>query len=154
MFKKVLLGFVSIFVLLVIAGIGAGFKKLELENLEAMATVAERDAQQATTLRTALNIANETTGEVGEVTRLYPSPHLEFARLSKLIGDDAYIERLSINGKEIDLRGRAADAAGIMQLLTKQPEYAAVTAASAIRKLAGTNVEQFHLKIQLKGAGI
>lgn len=138
-------------VLLMIAGIGAGFKKLELENLEAMATVAERDAQQATTLRTALNIANETTGEVGEVTRLYPSPHLEFARLSKLIGDDAYIERLSINGKEIDLRGRAADAAGIMQLLTKQPEYAAVTAASAIRKLSGTNVEQFHLKIQLKG---
>lgn len=138
-------------VLLVIAGVGAGFKKLELESLQAMASVAEREAEQATRMRAALNSANETAGEVGQVSRLYPSPHLELARLSKLLADDAYVERLSVNGQEIDLRGRAADAADIMQLLTKQPEYAAVTAASAIRKIPGTDVEQFHLKIQLRG---
>ena len=141
-------------VLLVIAGAGAGFKKLELENLEAMATVAEREAQQATRMRNALNAANEMTGAVDEVSRLYPNPHLELARLSKLLADEAYVERLSVNGREIDLRGRAADAADIMQLLTEQPEYAAVTAASAIRKISGTDVEQFHLKIQIKGAAI
>ncbi len=140
--------------LLLIAGAGAGFKKLELERLEAMAAVAEREAQQATRMRTALNVANETTAAVEQVSGLYPSPHLELARLSKLLSDDAYVERLSINGREIDLRGRAVDAADVMQLLTEQSQYAAVTAASAIRKIPGTNVEQFHLKIQLKGVSI
>ncbi|TDG15120.1 general secretion pathway protein GspL [Seongchinamella unica] len=141
-------------VLLLVAASGAGFKKLELENLEAIAVVAEREAQQATRMRNALNAANEMTGAVEQVSRRYPSPHLELARLSQLLADDAYVERLAVNGQEIDLRGRAADAAGVMQLLTKQTEYAAVTAASAIRKIPGTNLEQFHLKIQLKGAAI
>jgi len=140
--------------LLLIATIGAGFKKLELESLETMASAVEREAAEATRMRTALITANETTAAVDELSRLYPSPHLELARLSRLLADDAYVERLSISGKEIDLRGRAADAAGIMQLLTKQPQYAAVTAASAIRKITGTNVEQFHLRIQIKDAVI
>lgn len=141
-------------VLLLIAAAGAGFKKLELDNLEQIATVAEREAEQATRMRNTLSAANETTAAVDEVSQLYPSPHLELARLSQLLADDAYVERLSINGREIDLRGRAADAAEIMQLLSKQPEYAAVTTASAIRKIAGTDVEQFHLKILLQGAVI
>ena len=102
-------------------------------------------------MRSVLNLANETTSAVAEVNRLYPSAHQELARLSRLLTDDAYVERLSINGQEIDLRGRAADAAKVMELLTEQPEYAAVTAASAIRKISGTGFEQFHLKIQFRG---
>ena len=56
-----------------------------------------------------------------------------------------------MNGLEIDIRGRAADASAIMELLTQQPDYRGVTAASPIRKIPGTNLEQFHLKVQLGG---
>ncbi|RLQ23686.1 general secretion pathway protein GspL [Seongchinamella sediminis] len=141
-------------VLLLIVAAGAGFKKLELERLEQIAAVAASDAEQATRMRNTLGAANATTLAVDAVSSLYPSPHLELARLSRLLADDAYVERLSINGREIDLRGRAVDAAAIMQLLSKQPEYATVTTASAIRKIAGTDLEQFHLKIQLQEAVI
>ena len=137
--------------LLLIASTGAGLKKLELDRIEKVSIRAQSDAEAATRMREVLNLANETTSAVTDINQRYPSAHLELARLSRLLTDDAYVERLSINGQEIDLRGRAADAAKVMELLTEQPEYAAVTAASAIRKISGTGFEQFHLKIQLRG---
>ncbi|PLW70415.1 PilN domain-containing protein [Pseudohalioglobus lutimaris] len=138
-------------VLLLLAAVGAGFKKLELGRLESVVAATQREAADASRLRAALGAANETIVAVNEVTALYPDAHRELARLTNIVGDTAYVERLAISGQEIDLRGRAADAAAIMELLTEQEEYAGVTAASPIRKIPGTNVEQFHLKIQRRG---
>jgi len=41
----------------------------------------------------------------------------------------------------------------VMELITEQPEYIGVTAASPIRKLANSGLEQFHLKVQMKMEG-
>ncbi len=137
--------------LLLLATVGAGFKKLELGRLESVAATTQREAADASRMRSALGAANETIAAVNAVTALYPDAHRELARLTRLVGDSAYVERLGINGQEIDLRGRAADAAAVMELLTEQDDYMGVTAASPIRKIPGTNVEQFHLKIQRRG---
>jgi general secretion pathway protein L len=142
---------VGALVLLLVAAVGAGFKKLEYERLSSVAARTTQDAEQATQLRSELVAANETISAVNTIAAVYPSAHLHLARLTELLGDDAYVERLSVTGLEIDLRGRAVDAAGIMELLTEQPGYIGVTAASPIRKIPGTDVEQFHLKIQLDG---
>ena len=56
-----------------------------------------------------------------------------------------------MNGLEIDLRGRADNAAVMMQELSEQPEYVEVTAVSPIRRIPNTEVEQFHLKVRLEG---
>jgi hypothetical protein len=139
------------FLVLLTVGVGAGFKKLELGRLENIASVTQREADDASRLRSALGVANETISAVNGISALYPDAHLELARLTRLVGDSAYVERLGISAEEIDLRGRAVDAAAIMELLTRQSDYAGVIAASPIRKIPGTQVEQFHLKIQLRG---
>ena len=47
------------------------------------------------------------------------------------------------------LRGRAMDAASIMQKLTDEPAYGEVTAPQAIVKVGNTGLEQFSLNINL-----
>ncbi|MEP4146611.1 MAG: PilN domain-containing protein [Halioglobus sp.] len=145
---------VGALLLLLAAGLGAGLKKLEFERLTKLSAVAEQEAAEASQMRSAIGAANEAIQAVNTITSVYPSAHLQLAKLTELLGDDAFVERLAISGLEVDLRGRAEDAAEIMELLTKQPEYSGVTAASPIRKIPGTNVEQYHLKIQLEGGAL
>lgn len=139
-------------ILLLTVAVGAGFKKLEYDRLESVSAAAQRDAANATQMRSALSTANETIAAVNAITGSYPSAHVQLGKLTELLGDDAYVERLAMSGLEIDLRGRAADASSIMQLLTNQKNYKGVTAVSPIRKIPGTSLEQFHLKIQLGGS--
>ncbi len=137
--------------LLTLAGVGAGFKKLELGRVEGLANVVQREAADASRMRAMLGSANETVGAVNDILARYPNAHHELARLTEILGDSAYVERLSVGAQEIDLRGRASDAAAVMEMLTEQADYSGVIAASPIRKIPGTSVEQFHLKIQLRG---
>ncbi len=138
-------------ILLLTAGVAAGLKKLEYDHLESVSAETQREAADATQMRSAVNAANETIAAVNQITANYPSAHFHLGRLTELLGDDAFVERLAINGLEIDVRGRAVDASAIMELLTEQADYREVTAASPIRKIPGTGVEQFHLKVRVRG---
>ncbi len=139
--------------LLVTVLVGAGFKKWEFERLSAVEETTRQEAAQALRLRTTLGGANAVIEAVNAISAEYPNPHTELARLTHLLDDDVYVERLSIEGNAMDLRGRALDAASVMELLAKQPAYAGVTAGSPIRSLPGTRQEQFHLKITRAGDG-
>ncbi len=79
----------------------------------------------------------------------YPSPHLELARLTRLLGDDAFIERFSMSGQEFSLRGQAKDASTVMQVLAQEPHYKQVKSTRAISRLGNTGREQFFLEISL-----
>jgi hypothetical protein len=138
--------------LLTAMGTAAGFKKLELGRVEAVAARAQGEANAASRYRATLGRGNETVAVINDLTAQYPSPHPELARLTRLLGDDAYVERFSMQGLEIDLRGRSGNAAGLMQTLSEQPEYAEVVAASPIRRIANSDMEQFHLKLKIEGA--
>ena len=138
-------------ILLLTAGVAAGLKKLEYDQLESVSAETQREAADATQMRSAVSAANETIAAVNQITASYPSAHFHLGRLTELLGDDAFVERLAINGLEIDVRGRAVDASAIMELLTEQADYREVTAASPIRKIPGTGVEQFHLKVRVRG---
>ena len=138
-------------ILLLTAGVAAGLKKLEYDRLESVSAETQREAADATQMRSAVSAANETIAAVNQITASYPSAHFHLGRLTELLSDDAFVERLAINGLEIDVRGRAVDASAIMELLTEQADYREVTAASPIRKIPGTGVEQFHLKVRVRG---
>jgi hypothetical protein len=114
-----------------------------------LADSARRDAAQASRMRTSLALANETIDAANRIVGLYPNPHYEIARLTQLLDDDAHIVQFAMSGREIRLRGRAADAASVMQKLTDEPAYAEVTAPQAIVKVGNTGLEQFSLNINL-----
>ncbi|MFV8818303.1 PilN domain-containing protein [Haliea sp. E17] len=127
---------------------GAGSKKWELERLSALEQTTRQEAAEAMRLRSVVGDSNELIAAVNEISSQYPNPHMELARLTHLLEDSAYIDRLSIEGREMDIQGKAVNAAQMMELLTKQDAWSGVTAGSPIRKLPNSNREQFHLKIQ------
>ncbi|RLA49011.1 MAG: general secretion pathway protein GspL [Gammaproteobacteria bacterium] len=140
---------VSAVFILLIAGVAAGAMRAELLQVEALADSARSDAVQASRMRTSLALANETIDAANRIVGLYPNPHYEIARLTRLLDDDAHIVQFAMSGREIRLRGRAADASAVMQKLTDEPAYAEVTAPQAIVKVGNTGLEQFSLNINL-----
>lgn len=138
----------SVLVLL-LAGVAAGTKRAELMQIESLAAVAQREAANASSLREVLALGSETIIAANRVVALYPNPHYEIARLTRLLADDAFIVQFSMDGREMRLRGRATDAASVMQKLTDEPAYAEVTAPQAIVKVGNSGLEQFSLNITL-----
>ncbi len=149
--RSALIVCVSAAVVLLMAAVGAGMKRAELAHVEAQAAAAEGESAQASRLRARVAMASETAAAARELIAAHPNPHREIARLTRLLGDSAYILQFSMKGREVRIRGRAEDAAAIMQLLTREPEYSDVTAPQAIIKVANSGLEQFTLNLTLAG---
>ena len=133
---------------LTMAGVAALFKGAELQRLEQISATTMREAAEASRFKTLLAVANETIAAANEVVARYPNPHAEIARLTRVLSDDASISSFAMAGEEIRLRGRAGDAALVMQQLTDEPGYLQVLAPQAISRVAGGQ-EQFYLNIRL-----
>jgi hypothetical protein len=144
---------ISAALVLLIAGIAAGAKRVELLHVETLVANTQREAAEASAMRNSLAQANEIIGAANKLVDLYPNPYYEIARLTQLLGDDAHIVQFAMSGREIRLRGRARDAASVMQKLTNEPAYVEVTAPQAIVKVGNSGLEQFSLNINL-GDGV
>ncbi len=142
----------SALLVLLISALAAGGSYLQYQRLEEQVAVAERDSRAATEIKAELQAANQTINAVNDIVSRYPSPHLEVARLTRLLGDDVHVTQFSMRGRELKLRGRAADAASVMELLTDEPAYASVTAPQAIVTVPG-GLEQFYLNIGMAEPG-
>ena len=141
----------SAVVFVLIFGAAAGFKYLELQQLRAVSDEVQVEAAQAIKMRNAIVSANETIGAVTSLVEQRPSPHLEMARLSELLRDDASLLQFSVSGKNLTIRGIAADASVVVQQLTDQSAYTQVTSPQAITQYFNTGQEQFSLNIELAG---
>lgn len=135
--------------LYVIAGLYAAQQRIALDRLEAKQRAIAAQTVDVSRQRQALLEANAAIAAANAVVNVFPNPHVELARLSELLGDDAHLVHFSARGRSLQLRGQALDAALMMQSLAEQPAFASVTAPQAITALANTAVEQFYLDIQL-----
>lgn len=143
-----LLGAVAI--LVVMLTVSAGSQYLEMKQYQGLAARVSEATRDATRHRSALGSANQLIAGVSALSREYPNPHVELARLTRLFGDDAYIAQLSVSGDEIRIRGRATDAASVMEKLTSVPGFAEVSAdQGGITRLGNTGLEQFYVTIRL-----
>ncbi|MEE4144976.1 MAG: hypothetical protein V2I26_09260 [Halieaceae bacterium] len=136
--------------LLAMAGAAALFKGVELQRMEAMLAATTREAAEASRLKTLLAVSSETIGAANEVVARYPNPHAEIARLTRLLGDETSVSSFSMAGQDIRLRGRAADAALVMQQLTDEAGYGEVQAPQAFSRVSDGQ-EQFYLNIRVAG---
>jgi len=137
--------------LLIIFATAAGMKYLELQQLRRVSGQVQAQASDAMKMRTNIVVANETIATVNQMVALRPNPHVELARLSRLLGDDASLLQFNMQGTSLSVRGVADDAAVIVQQLTEEASYARVTAPQAITKYFNTGQEQFFLNIELAG---
>ena len=147
-----MLAYCCLIALLLVSGLTMA-KYFELEQYRAFAGDIQQRSQSASSMRESVLRANDAVNAIATLRAENPNPHLELARLTALLNDDAYLESLSMNGGALRIRGRAANAAEIMELLIKEPAYASVTAPQAIVKTPAGQ-ERFTLEITLaKGAG-
>lgn len=135
--------------LLAMVGAAAALKSVELHRLEALSADTLRDAAEASRLKSMVASATETINAANEVVAKYPNPHVEIARLTRLLDDDVSIVSFSMNGAELRLRGRAANAASVMEQMISEPRYAEVTAPQATVRLGDSGQEQFYLNIRV-----
>lgn len=137
--------------LVAISGTYAATSYFKLQRIEEMSVQVEREASQASKARVSLLSATDAIQAVHGYVVSHPSPHVELARLTRLLGDGASIINFSMTGADLQLRGRARDAAEVVQQLTGEPAYQRVTSPQAITKMGDTGYEEFHLDITLAG---
>ena len=138
---------------LAMVGVAAAVKGAELHRLETLSAATMRDAAEASRLKATLARANDTINAANEVVARYPNPHAEIARLTRLLTDDASINSFSMRGTELRLRGRAVNAAAVMEQVTDEPRYAEVTVPQATVRLGDSGQEQFYLNIRVAEGG-
>tara|TARA_R110001599_G_scaffold353525_1_gene593552 strand:- start:4013 stop:5023 length:1011 start_codon:yes stop_codon:yes gene_type:complete len=142
----------ALLLLLLILALAAGGKYVRLQQYEALAARVESEAAEVTRQRQSLSVANQTILAVNDVLREYPDPHRELARLTALLGDEAYILQYTQRGRDLRLRGRAEDAAGVVQSLTREEAYEEV-ADQGITAVGSSGVEQFNVNVRLREGG-
>jgi hypothetical protein len=142
----------GLLLLLLILALAAGGTYFRLQQYETLATRVEREAADVTRQRQSLSVANQTILAVNDVLREYPDPHRELARLTALLGDEAYIVQYTQRGRDLRLRGRAADAAGVVQTLTREAAYEEV-ADQGITAVGNSGIEQFNVNVRLREGG-
>jgi hypothetical protein len=139
----------ALLLLLLSSALFAVQQRASLERLQQLQTAVQRDSESVAEMRSTLVEANETIRAANAVLVEYPNPHVQLARLTELLGDDAFVAHFAMRGREIRLRGQSSDAAVVMETLAETPGYATVTAPQAITAVGNTGLEQFHLDIEL-----
>ncbi len=140
---------VALLLVLLAASIYAMQQRAALGRLESLQARVQDQSESAAFMRESLVTANDTIAAANELVARYPNPHIEIARLTELLQDDVFLAHFSMRGTDLRIRGRASDAAVVMQTLAEAEEYANVTAPQAITAVGTTGLEQFHLDIAL-----
>lgn len=143
----------SLILVLLSAAVFAVQQRTAFNRFEYMQSRIQNESQNVSAMRATLVDANETVLAANALVSDYPNPHLEIARLTQLLNDDVYIMHFAMRGRELRIRGRARDAAVVMQTLAQTPAFASVTAPQAITAVGNTGLEQFHLDIELGSPG-
>ena len=135
--------------LLSVFGVAAASKYVELEKYRELSTVAKTQAAAAVEMREGLIVANETILEANKLIAANPSPHVELARLTRLLEEDSSLSHFALGQTVLRIRGSSRDAAALQALLNDVPEYKEVIATQPITVMGNTGFEQFFLDINL-----
>lgn len=111
---------------------------------------AQRAADAASTRRTALEALTRRHNFATEQKWSHPSPLLVIDELSRLLGDEVWIQVLDLNAQELQLQGEAADPVKLLDLLGHTPFVDSVEFKAPVIQNPGTPVARFHLLARLK----
>ncbi|MEO1079806.1 MAG: PilN domain-containing protein [Pseudomonadota bacterium] len=145
--------FAAVALLLVCALLFVAYRHNEASALRDSLTAVETRAQRAMTLRNELAEANGVIDAATSSFSQYRNPHIELERLTRSLDDAAFLTHFSMREDKVRVRGRADDAAQVMQTLAEHPAYASVSAPQAIATVGRTEIEQFYLDLELRPAG-
>jgi general secretion pathway protein L len=143
-------GAYCLLVILLIFGLAAGMKYLELERVRDMQSEVVVGAKTAVEVRSRLVAARSAIVMAEQFRKEHPSPHQELKRLAFLLDDLTWLSSVVMKGDRIKIEGESADASVVMQQLLDHPAYARVEAPVAMRT-GRSGMERFVLDLVLAG---
>ncbi len=111
---------------------------------------AQRAADAAATRRAELEALTRRHNFATDQKWSHPSPLLIIDELSRLFGDEVWIQVLDLNAQELQLQGEAADPVKLLDLLGHTPFIDSVEFKAPVIQNPGTPVARFHLVARLK----
>ncbi len=138
---------IGLFVVMVqsVSGRAAALEKLRVET-ERVHTEAKAVAALRNTLRDAIDGANFLVEKKGS------RPPLSDLLLdvTRLLGNDTWLQRLSLNGDQVQLQGQSKEAAGLITILQQSKLMESPALQGAITPDARTGKEQFLIQAKVK----
>lgn len=114
-------------------------------------TTARRDAaREVAALRNELKTAVEGANFLAERRRARPPISDLMLDATERLGNDTWLQRLSLNGDQLQLQGQSREAAGLITILQQSPMMEAPALQGAITPDARSGKEQFLIQARVK----
>lgn len=139
-------------VLVLIFGVAAGNKYLELQRVEAMQADIQARAANALKMREQLASSKELIAAAQALSASLPPPYEEFRRLTEALDSDTWLQSADIRGARIKIEGESGNATAVMQLLLDNPAYTDVESPVAFKKVR-SGKERFVFSMVRTSAG-
>ena len=136
--------------LLSLVAVDTWLESRRLTVLENLQSGLSDESRSVIRLRDQLANVKSIVAELNTLNAALPPPQKELAVLSDLLPDSVYLVQFSQDGREIRIRGRAEDAAGLQKTLTERDRYLSVTSPQAISRVGREGLEQFFLDLELR----
>lgn len=133
-----------VFVLLVLTP----FLQLRQQVFEAQARFAELEGRAANVVaaRSQLQTARDQLLEIREQGQQRANLPLLIETLARVMPDSAYIIRMTVQGREVQVAGQGVNVSGLLTQLGAEPSFQNLRSTAPVSQVGGTNEEQFTIE--------
>ncbi len=122
---------------------------LRVESAEAQIRAAKSGSQPAQATRERLLAVQEKLSAVSQVANQSQLPTESLARVTAVVPDDTWLQRLQWQSGKVTLQGQTPNTATFMAALSKEPDIKDVKAPTAATKSTGSGKENFVVEFSL-----
>lgn len=144
----------SLFILALIASLTVPlfYKERRLDQIDEAIASLQQKASAQIEVRDKLLAAEETLTFIGEKRKTEPVMLDVVEHLSAEIPAHTWIERLEINGNQVQLRGESEQALSLIDTLEISPYFEAVSFKSPVTRNPNTGKDKFHLQATVEAS--
>lgn len=129
-------------------------REVALAALEAASEAQHSEARGVAALRNELKTAIEGANFLVERKRARPAISDLVLDVTGRLGNDTWLQRLSLNGDQLQLQGQSREAAGLITVLQQSPYLEAPALQGAITPDARSGKEQFLIQAKVRAVAL
>ena len=142
-------------VLLVVAAVGIPLRQQRspAADLEVEVDAAKAEAEASLELRERLERVSASTDFLAAEKARVPMTSLILAEITRVVPDQAYLQQLDWQDGTLQIQGMAEGAAALIAILDGSPMFGAPQFRSPVTPDRRTELEQFHVSVELTAEG-
>ena len=129
-----------------------GYKLRRAEQIEDALKTLRRDSAEQLAVRDQLSLAQEALQFLEDKRKTSPVALDIVEKLSVSIPIDTWLERLSLEGKNLEIRGESAKVLSLIDTLEEAPEFSNVRFKSPVTRNKENGRDRFHIEAKVEVA--